>query len=346
MKKLLTLLLAALLLLSACGGDASPSQDSSKDQELDLDANKAKNDDSKDIITIGISQFARHGSLDNIRQGFIGKLKESGYEEGNNLIIDYHNADASIDMANQIAMNFVSKKVDLIVAIATPSAMAAYSQTRNTDIPLIYSAISDPIEAKLAQTDKSPIAKATGTSDALPVRAQLEMIREILPEAKKLGILYTISEANSVSTIRTYESLVADFGFELVTSGISSQSEIALASDQLLSKVDAITNLTDNTVVNALPTILQKASEKKVPVFGSEIEQVRVGTLAAMGVDYLALGQKTADMALAVLKGEDISNMPFESIEGANLYINKKVADELGIALEADYMKQAVEVFD
>lgn len=173
------------------------------------------------------------------------------------------------------------------------------------------------------------------------------MMRALLPDAKKLGIMYTTSEANSVSTIKEYDSLVEKYGFELVEKGITVTADVALAADDLLSKVDCITNLTDNTVVASLPTILEKANEKKIPVFGSEIEQVKIGCLAAEGIDYIALGKQTGKMAAQVLKGEKkASEMNFELITEPGFYVNNKVAAELGVTVPQELLDSAVESFD
>ena len=186
----------------------------------------------------------------------------------------------------------------------------------------------------------------TGTSDKLPVEEQLKMIREMLPDAKKIGIMYTTSEANSVSAIKEYKSLVKKYGFELVEKGITTTADVSLAADDLLSKVDCITNLTDNTVVASLPTILDKANEKKIPVFGSEIEQVKIGCLAAEGIDYIALGKQTGKMAAKVLKGEaKASEQNFETITEPGFYVNNKVAKNLGITVPEDLANSAVESF-
>ncbi|MGN0404916.1 MAG: ABC transporter substrate-binding protein [Bariatricus sp.] len=297
--------------------------------------------------TIGISQFAEHGSLDNCREGFIEGLKEEGIEEGKNLTIEYKNAAADMGTASQIASSFVSDKVDMICGIATPSAQSAYNAAMDSDIPVIFTAVTDPVAAELADADGKPVGEVTGTSDKLPVEEQLRMIREILPDAKTIGIIYTTSEANSVSAIEEYKEKVGDYGFELVEKGITNTSEIALATDDLLTKVDCISNLTDNTVVNSLATILDKANAAKIPVFGSEIEQVKIGCLAAEGLDYVALGKQTGKMAAKVLKGEAAaSEINFETITEAGLYLNTKVAADLGITLADDLVSGAVEVYD
>ena len=173
------------------------------------------------------------------------------------------------------------------------------------------------------------------------------MIREMLPDAKKIGIMYTTSEANSVSAIEEYKSLVKKYDFELVEKGITTTADVSLAADDLLTKVDCITNLTDNTVVASLPTILDKANEKKIPIFESEIEQVKIGCLAAEGLDYVALGKQTGKMAAKILKGEKkASDMQFETITEPGFYVNNEVAKNLGITVPEDLQDKAVESFD
>ena len=173
------------------------------------------------------------------------------------------------------------------------------------------------------------------------------MIREVLPDATKIGILYTTSEANSLSTIETYKELAGDYGFEIVESGINTLADVDMAAADLAAKVDCISNLTDNTVVQGLQTVLAKASAAGIPVFGSEVEQVKNGCLAAEGIDYVALGKQTGAMAAKVLKGEaEASDMPYEACEGANLYINTEVASDLGITFPENYETDAAEVFE
>ena len=301
----------------------------------------------KESYKIGISQFAEHGSLDNCREGFLAGLEESGIKEGDNLTVDLKNAAADMGTAGQISGSFVSDKVDMICAIATPTAQSAYNAAMDAGIPVIYTAVTDPVVAELAGEDGTPVGEVTGTSDKLPVEAQLQMMRQILPDAKKLGIMYTTSEANSVFTIKEYDALVEKYGFELVEKGITATADVALAADDLLSQVDCITNLTDNTVVASLPTILEKSNDKKIPVFGSEIEQVKIGCLAAEGIDYIALGKQTGKMAAQVLKGEKkASEMNFELITEPGFYVNNKVAENLGITVPQELKDTAVESFD
>ena len=298
------------------------------------------------MYSIGISQFAEHGSLDNCREGFIQGLEEEGLVEGENLKIKVSNADSDTGTAAQIADTFVADKVDLICAIATPSAQAAYNSARNTDIPVVYTAVTNPEEAQLADDEGMPVGAVTGTSDQLPVEAQLAMIREILPDAKTIGILYTTSEANSAYSITQYEKYAEEYGFTLETAGVTNTSEVSMAAASLLDKVDCLTNLTDNTVVSALPTVLDQANEKNIPVFGSEIEQVKRGCLAAEGLDYVNLGIETGKMAAQILKGEaKAEDMKYELLTDSSLYINQAVADNLGITVPDDMTQRAEETF-
>ncbi len=297
--------------------------------------------------TIGISQFAVHGSLDNCREGFLAGLAEEGIVEGENLTVDYVNAQADTGTAAMTADNFVSKKVDLICAIATPAAMSAYNATMDTDIPVIYTAVSDPVEAGLANEDGSPVGNITGTSDALAVDAQLQMIREVLPDAKKIGIIYTTSEANSISTVEQYKELAGNYGFEIVPTGVTAISEVSIAAADLVSKVDCISNMTDNTVVSALQSVLEEANKAGIPVFGSEVEQVKAGCVASMGLEYYELGVQTGRMAAKVLKGEaKASEMNYEVISEPSLYVNFLAADNIHLELPANYAEDAYQTFD
>lgn len=323
---MMTMALAATALVG-CGSDSSSKSDKAE-------------------YTIGISQFAEHGSLDNCREGFLEGLKEAGIEEDKNLKVYYDNAQTDTGTAGTIADSYVSKKVDLVCAIATPSAMSAYNSCMKADIPVVYTAVSDPVGAGLVKKDGSNAGNVTGSCDLLPVEEQLKMIRAMMPEAKKIGILYTTSEANSVSTIKEYKEKAGEYGFEIVDTGINTIADVDLAASDLVGKVDCICNLTDNTVVQALQTVIEKANAKNIPVFGSEIEQVKAGCVAAMGIDYFELGKKTGAMAAKILKGEATAEET-EYIKNADsaLYVNTAAADKIGMQLDADYISGAAETF-
>ena len=290
---------------------------------------------------IGVGQFAQHASLDNCYQGFLEGLAEAGIVEGENLKVDFQNAQADMGIAQQIAAQFASGRVDMMVGIATPMAQACYNAASGS-IPTIFTAVTDPVAAGFVTADGAAAGEVTGTSDALPIQAQLETIRAMLPDARKVGILYTTSEVNSISAIELYKQLAPQYGFEIVESGISTIADIPLALDALLSKVDCLTNLTDNTVVSALALMLDKANAAGKPVFGSEIEQVKLGCIAAEGLDYIALGRQTGLMAAKVLKGEaKASEIAYEIITEPGLYVNENVMKQFGITLNADLAARA-----
>ena len=314
-KIVILLVCAALLLtLAACGG-------------------KTK------VKTIGIVQYGEHASLDNCRIGFLQGLEKAGLKEGVDFTVDYQNAGFDDTVDTQIASGFAAKNVDLMCAIATPSAVACFSAAEEKNIPVIFTAISDPVQAGL---DSGNI---TGTSDKLPVEAQLDLIRQIQPEAKSIGIIYTTSEANSVSTIAEYQAKAADYGFTIEAIGVTAQSEVTQAVDTLISRgVDLLNNLTDNNVVGVLPAILEKTNEAGIPVYGSEVEQVKIGCVAAAGIDYVQLGIQTGEMAAKVLKGESTcEKMPFETISEYGIYVNSAALAEMGLELPASVAEKAVE---
>lgn len=334
-KRVLAVLMSMVFvtgMLAGCGSDTK-----------ETSSTKSSGEDS---YVIGISQFAEHGSLDNCREGFLEGLKEAGIEEGKNLEVNYDNAQADTGTAGTIADSYVSKKVDLIAAIATPTAMSAYNSCLDTDIPVVYTAVSDPVGAGLANEDGTNAGNITGSCDLLPVEEQLKMIRALMPDAKKIGILYTTSEANSVSTIEEYKKAAGDYGFEIVDTGISTQADVDLAAADLVTKVDCINNLTDNTVVQALQTVIEKANKENIPVFGSEIEQVKAGCVASIGIDYFQLGKETGLMAAKILKGEATAEET-EYIKTADsaLYVNTAAADKIGMELDKDYIADAAETF-
>ncbi len=329
-KKIVATMMVAMLAVSlmGCGkGEAKTGTDAKK-------------------YTVGIAQFAEHGSLDNCREGFLAGLAEEGIVEGENLEVLYDNAQTDTGTASTIAENYISKKVDMICAIATPCAMSAYNAAMNGDTPVVYTAISDPVGAQLADKDGKSVGNITGTSDALPVKEQLEMIRKVLPEAKKVGIIYTTSETNSVSTIAEYKKLAKDYDLEIVETGINTVGDVDMAAADMVKKVDCITNLTDNTVVSALQTVLTHANEAGIPVFGSEVEQVKAGCVAAVGIDYLELGKQTGKMAAKILKGEaKAADMKFEVISKPSTYVNTLAAENIKLTVAEDVTKNA-EIFD
>lgn len=293
----------------------------------------------KKVPVIGISQYGEHPSLDNCREGFLKGLEDAGLVEGEDYTVDYQNAGFDDNICTQIGQTFSANNVALMCAIATNAATACFAAAEDKDIPVIFTAITDPVEAKL---DKGNI---TGTSDKLPVAAQLDLIRKMQPDAKTVGIIYTTSEPNSVSAIREYQEKAADYGFTIDAVGVTAQSEVTQAADTLISRgVDCFSNLTDNTVVGVLASILEKTNEAGIPVYGSEVEQVTLGCVAAAGIDYYELGRQTGAMAAKVLKGEaKASEIPYETITEYGIYINSGSIAEMGLTVPEDVKEKAIE---
>lgn len=291
------------------------------------------------VPIIGISQYGEHPSLDNCREGFLQGLADAGLTEGRDFTVDYQNAGFDDTVAGQIATAFSAENVSLMCGIATNSATACFSAAEDKDIPVIFNAISDPVAAHLDS------GNVTGVSDALPVAAQLELIRALQPDAETIGIIYTTSEPNSVSTITEYEAAAPDYGFTIESVGVTAQSEVTLAADNLIARgVDCFSNLTDNTVVGVLSSILEKTNAAGIPVYGSEVEQVKSGCVASAGIDYVALGRQAGAMAAKVLKGEAAcSDMPFETVTEYGIYINSAALAEMNITLPDDIAARAVE---
>ncbi len=308
----LALVLALTLSLAACGSSGTP--------------------------VIGLSQYGEHASLDNCRLGFVQGLADAGFVEGEHYTLDYQNAGFDDNIAIQIAQNFAAQNVALMCAVATPSAPACYAAAEDKDIPVIYNAISDPEAAGLT------VGNISGVSDKLPVAAQLQLIRAMQPDAGVIGILYTTSEPNSVSAIAEYEALAGEYGFAIEAIGVTAQSEVTQAADTLIQRgVDCFSNLTDNNVVGVLPSILEKTNEAGIPVYGSEIEQVKLGCVGSAGIDYFELGRQAGAMAARVLNGESAADIPAESVTNFETYINSAALAEMGITVPADVAEKAIE---
>lgn len=293
-----------------------------------------------DIPTIGIAQYGEHDSLDNCRIGFLKGLEEAGLKEGVDFKVNYQNAGFDDNAATQIAQNFSANNVKIMVAIATPCATACYAAAEDKDIPIVFTAITDPEKANLVG------GNATGTSDKLPVEAQLDLIRKVQPDAKVIGIVYTTSEPNSVSAIAEYKEKAPAYGFTIEAIGVTAQSEVTQAIDNLITKgVDCFSNLTDNNVVGVLDSIIEKTNAAKVPVYGSEVTQVEKGCVAAAGIEYVELGVRTGKIAAKILKGEaKAQDIPYETITDYDLYVNSGAVAEIGLTIPEEVKSTAIEV--
>lgn len=281
-------------------------------------------------IEIGITQIIEHPALDSARRGFEKSLKENGYEKAH---VEYQNAQGDFATAQLIGQGFVQKKKDLIFAISTPSAQAAYNAT-NT-IPIVITAVTDPQAAGLVGKN------ITGTSDMMPVSEQLKVVKDILPKVKKIGVLYNTSEQNSQIQVKTAKEEGIKLGFEIVETGVSSIGDIASGIDNILGKVDALYIPTDNLVVSATPLVIDRAKRAGKPVIGCIEDQVKQGALVTKTIDYKKLGYQTGEMAIKILRGEKPENMPVETLRDMQLIVNKKMAEKYGVNLESETLKDA-----
>ena len=339
LKKLLSLAAAAALTLSlaACStgsGAATPAPSAPGTAQTPA----------AQSVKIGIIQYAPHPSLDNCTNGTVEGLEAAGYKNGENgVTIDLQNAQGSADTATMMAKNMVTSGYDLVIGVATPAAMSAYSAAKDSDkTKTIFCAVSDPVAAGLVQSLENPQSGTTGTADTLNLEGQMKLIRALLPQAETIGILYTTSEPNSVSNLKLFQDLAPQYGFTVEAVGITNESEVASGAAALVAKgVDCVNNFTDNNVVNNLSTLLHATDEAKIPVFGSEEEQVRNGCVASESLDYVALGVKTGEMAAALLGGGDIMTTPVTIVADSVPVYSQQNLDKFGLTLPADYASAA-----
>lgn len=298
-----------------------------------------------DLVKIGITQIVEHTSLDAARQGFMDSLKDNGYIEGENVVFDFKNAQNDKSNAISIAQKFVNDKVDLIFAISTPSAQAVAQAT--DEIPVLITAVTDPVDAGLVQSMDKPGTNVTGTTDLNPVHLQLELVKKFVPDAKKVGVLYNAGESNSEVQVAIAREAAEELGLELVEASVATTADVSQAAASLEGRVDAIYVPTDNTVVAALQTVIKVAEDSRIPVIVGEGDSVENGGLATYGIDYYVLGRQTGDMAVKVLRGEaDPADMPVESQKDLQLYINKKAAEAMGVEIPAELLEQADKIIE
>ncbi|MEG0250309.1 MAG: ABC transporter substrate-binding protein [Peptostreptococcus sp.] len=289
----------------------------------------SKKDETKNI---GISQLVEHPALDLSKEGFIEGLKEGGFEEGKNLKIDMQNAQGDVPTAQTIANKFVTDNKDLIFAIATPSVQAAKNAT--SEIPIIFTAVSDPANAKLVKSNENPGGNITGTSDFQNINKSLDAMNKVLPNAKKIGAIFNTSEINSKIQVENLKKSAKERDMEVIDMGVSSTNEISQAVSVLAKKADVIFTPTDNLMAASMPLIVETAKKDKVAVIGSEEAHVQNGALAANSLSYKEIGREAGKMAAKVLNGEDTSKMPVVFTDKARIVVNEKTMKELGIKLE------------
>lgn len=283
---------------------------------------------------IGIIQIVEHPALDAARQGFLETLKANGYEEGKNLTVDYKNAQNDQSTLNSIAQKFASDKLDLVLAIATPSALSM--ATASKDVPILITAVTDPVAAKLANSMEKPGMNVTGTNDMNPVKEQFELLKKLIPNAKKVGVIYNAGEENSQVQVKLVKEVAAGMGLSIVEATVTGTADVMQATESLVGKVDVVYVPTDNTVVTATDAVLKVTDENKIPVIAGESSVVDKGGLGTIGINYKKLGQQTGEMALKVLKGAKPADMPIESQKEFDTVINKTNAALLGVTIPDD----------
>ena len=295
-----------------------------------ISLHQLKADKKKDVFRIGISQFITHQSLDATREGFVDELAKQGYVEGKNIEIDLQNAQGEQRNLKTISQQ-LSESSDVVLAIATPSAQSLANTTQTT--PVIFSAVTDPVSAKLVESREHPGGNVTGTSDQSSdaISTQINLIKKVLPKAKTIGILYTQSEPNSVVQKDEAKRLLEEKGFTVVEKTILDSNNVKAAAESLMAEVDMVFVPTDNIISSTMETVKQVSIKHKVPVFGGSTEMIAVGGLYNYGTNYEELGRQTARMLIRVLKGEKPENIAVELPEKLELHTNQEMANALGI---------------
>ncbi|HHX61894.1 MAG TPA: ABC transporter substrate-binding protein [Epulopiscium sp.] len=293
----------------------------------------------KGQVTIGISQIAEHPALDASRDGFIAGLASEGFKDGENVKFDIQNAQGDIANSQLIAQTFVSQNQDMIFAIGTPAAQSAANSTK--DIPILITAVTDAVQAGLVASAEKSGTNVAGTSDAVPIDTQLTLMRTLLPNVKKVGILYNTSEINSEIQIGQVRELAASHGLEIIAAGVNNTNDISQTLQSIIGDVDVLYALTDNIIASAMPLITTEAMAKSIAVIGAEEAHVAAGALATEGINYYDLGFQTGLMAAKVLNGEDISQMPVSTLQDKELVINESAVAKLGITIPEDIKARA-----
>jgi len=294
---------------------------------------------------IGIVQHAEHEALDAAREGFIEALAEEGFVDGENISIDIQNALSDTITNTPIAEGFVADGVDLILAIATPSAQAAYNVTK--EIPIVITAVTDPVDAGLAESLEKPGTNVTGTHDMNPVKDQLDLLLEIFPDATRIGVIFNSSEDNSLVQVEILEEESALAGLTVVKAPVTTTGEVSDAAESLLGKVDVIYVPTDNTVVDAISSVIKVSEEHLIPVIPGEASCVKAGALATIGIDYSVLGYQTGKMAAKILRGEaEPATMPIEGQSKYSIAVNKATAAEFKVTLPQSLLERADEIIE
>ncbi|QIL73165.1 ABC transporter substrate-binding protein [Diaphorobacter sp. HDW4B] len=292
--------------------------------------------------SVAVTAIVEHPALDAIRDGVKESLKAAGYEEGKNLKWQYQSAQGNTGTAAQIARKFVGDKPDAIVAIATPSAQAVVAATK--DVPVVFSAVTDPVAAKLVKNWDASKTNVTGVSDLLKLEPQIDLIKKVVPGAKKVGMVYNPGEANSVVVVKQLKDLLAKNGMQLVEASAPRSVDVGTAARSLVGKVDVIYTNTDNNVVSAYESLVKVGQDAKLPLIASDTDSVKRGAIAALGVNYKDLGLQTGAMVVRLLKGEKPGTIKPEVSNKTELYVNPAAAEKQGVKLSEDLIKSAAQV--
>lgn len=297
---------------------------------------------------IGISQIVTHPALDDTREGIIAGLAEKGYVEGDNLEIDYQNSEGDMSLTASIAQKFVSDKVDAIVSIATPNSLAAIDAAKGTDIPVIFSAITDPVgSGMVTDWDNHPNENVTGVSDMIVVQDDVQLITQIVPNVKKIGTLYNAGEANSVFLTSKLKEASTALGIEVVESTVSTSADVLAAAQALVGRVDAIWVGTDNTVVSGLEALIKICEDNQIPLFPSDEPSIERGGIAAYGFDYYDIGLQTGYMVARVLEANDGAvSIPVEKGAIISLSVNTAAAERMGVTIPQTLLDIAVTIYE
>lgn len=293
-------------------------------------------EENADKIKVGVIQYVSHPSLDNCYQGVEEALKESF---GDDVVIDRQiGSDSSPDSdCATYAGQFAAKNYDMILAIATPAATSAFAAAEDKDIPVVFCSVSDPVGAGIVESMDKPGYNCSGTSDVLDMASQVALIKAMQPDVKKIGVLYTTSESNSIAQLKLLTDAAEKEGIEVISKGIQTDADIPSAATALAAEVDCINNFTDNKVVNNLSVLLGAANDAGIPIYGSEVEQVKNGCLASISIDYVALGRVTGFMAADAINGDSLADMPVKTISEGTPVVNTEVLDSFNMELPEGY---------
>lgn len=291
---------------------------------------------------IAVSQIVEHPALDATRQGLLDGLKAKGYEEGKNLEFDFKTAQGNPAIAVQIARQFVGENPDVLVGIATPTAQALVAATKS--IPVVFTAVTDPVGAKLVKKMEQPGKNVTGLSDLSPVEQHVELIKELMPNAKSIGVVYNPGEANAVSLMELLKVSAKKNGLQLVEATALKSADVQSATQAIAAKSDIIYALIDNTVASAIEGMIVAANQAKTPVFGAATSYVERGAVASLGFDYYQIGVQTADYVAAILDGAKPGSLDVKVAKGSDLVINKTAADKLGMTIPQSVLDRATSV--